>query len=104
MYAAPDLVAFGNRLVGAITRVVPAELAMIREINSGTRSLDVGATTSPEALTGVDRRHAFQLLTRGSPLLAAYRQGRGSAVKITDFLTQRQFRHTALYNELYRGR
>jgi DNA-binding CsgD family transcriptional regulator len=104
MYAAPDLAAFGNRLVGAITRVVPAELAMIREINSGTRSIDVKASTAPEALAGVDRRHAFQLLTRGSPLLASYRQGRGSAIKITDFLTQRQFRHTALYSEFYRGR
>lgn len=104
MYAAPDLAAFGNRLVGAITRVVPADLAMIREINSTTRSVDVNATTSPEALAGVDRRHAFQLVTRGSPLLASYRQGRGSAIKITDFLTQRQFRRTALYNEFYRGR
>ena len=104
MYAAPDLAAFGNRLVGAITRVVPAELAVISEVNSGTRSLDVSATTAPEALAGVDRRHAFQLFTRGSPLLAAYRQGRGSAIKVTDFLTQRQFRRTALYNDFYRGR
>ena len=104
IHAAPDLTVFGDRLVRVITRVVPADVAMTREINSRTRSLDVTATTSPEALTRVDRRHAFELLTRGSPLLAAYRQGRGSAVKITDFLTQRQFRRTALYNELFRGR
>lgn len=44
-------------------------------------------------------RHAHE-----SPLIRAYRRGRGSAVKCSDFLTRREFRATGLYNEFFRPR
>jgi DNA-binding CsgD family transcriptional regulator len=39
-----------------------------------------------------------------SPLLRAYRRGRGSAVKCSDFFTRREFHNTGLYNEFFRKR
>jgi DNA-binding CsgD family transcriptional regulator len=39
---------------------------------------------------------------RQSPMLKSYKRGKGSAVKVSDFITQRQFHRLGLYNEYLR--
>jgi hypothetical protein len=39
---------------------------------------------------------------RQSPMLKSYKRGGGSAVKVSDFVTQRQFHRLGLYNEYLR--
>lgn len=55
-----------------------------------------------EALGVRDGDRTFARHMGDLPTFKGYRRGKGSAVKLSDFVTSRQFQQTGLYNEFYR--
>lgn len=100
IYELSDVPALKRRLMHALPGVVPADQIMLMESDL-VRQRSV-ALTDPPNLIAPRLLEAYGRHVADSPLLKAYRRGKGSAVKYTDFLTQRQFRRTALYNEFFR--
>jgi DNA-binding CsgD family transcriptional regulator len=100
LYAIRDSRAFATHLTAALPTVVPAEVTAYNEINRQRRRIEVVMHPADADFPG-----SMQIFTQHMgehPLFAAYQQGQGSAVKISDFLTRSQFRHTGLYNEFFR--
>jgi DNA-binding CsgD family transcriptional regulator len=100
LYVLRDLPAFHTNLLATLPQVVPTELTAYTEFDAHTQRLTGTMFPAPTEFAAIGP--AFVRHIREHPLFAAYRQGRGSAVKISDFLTQRQFQRTGLYNEVYR--
>lgn len=99
-YTIVDVGAFAQYLVGALQHVVPAESVSYNEIDPSTRRIAwvrMPPATFPEA------EQVFGRFMMEHPTIA-YRQRTkiGEALKISDFLTAREFHRTALYNEYYR--
>ena len=100
IYAFADVAALKTRLMTALPGVIPADSIMYIETDLKTKK-STGLVDPPDCLTPKHLRIYGQFVGE-SPLLKAYERGKGSAVKYSDFLTQRQFRRTALYNEFFR--
>lgn len=80
---------------------VPGDLAVCVEIDP--RSRRVSWTPELEPVLGlVDARGIFARHMGDLPSFGSYRRGEGWASKVSDFMTQRQFHRTAIYNEFYR--
>jgi DNA-binding NarL/FixJ family response regulator len=93
--------AFPQQALSALAEAVPADVSAYNEVNPQTRRIRVVGV--PEELrfasdVEIWARHMHEHPTLGH----TQRTGDGSAHKISDFLTQRQFRRLALYNEVYR--
>ncbi len=95
-----DLTSFPARALTALGRLVPADLIAYNEINPEYRRV-VGQAIPPEPVPP----DAAEILARHldeHPMISYYRQSRnGRALKISDFLGQRQFHRLGLYHELY---
>ena len=101
LYEVGGLNVFRNRVVRIITSIVPGDLTVYAEVD--LRGRKVALNQEAEAGLGLrDGSRVFAAHMGDLPLFTAYRRGEASAVKISDFLTQRQFHRTALYNEFYR--
>jgi DNA-binding CsgD family transcriptional regulator len=102
LYDLQELPAYQQRLVARLPTVVPCDVVTYCENNFRTKE-SRGFADRPESFDAeaarVYGRHAHE-----SPLIRAYRRGRGSAVKYSDFLSRREFRATGLYNEFFRPR
>jgi DNA-binding CsgD family transcriptional regulator len=99
LYELADVVTLRQRLLRTLPALIPSDRVAVFEFGrpygiSG-ESLPGGAFSSELA-----RLHARYLPE--SPMLAAYQRGDGSAIKLTDFLTQRELRKRALYTEYLR--
>lgn len=101
LYEVGGLPEFQRRVVRALPRIVAGDLAFYAEVDPRRRTV----AWNPEMTTGLGLRDAerrFATHMGQLPLFRSYRRGAGSAVKISDFMSQRQFRRTAIYNEFYR--
>lgn len=101
LYELDGLDGFRTRVVRALPVVVPGDISVYAELDMRRGKV----TWNPDAVMSFRLRDApevFAAHMRDLPLFKSYRRGAGSAVKISDSLTQRQFRDTAIYNEFYR--
>ena len=107
LYELRELPSFQSQLIARLPMVVPCDVAIYCENNLKTkesRGLESrGFADQPVPFEGeaarIYGRHVHE-----SPLLRAYRRGRGSAVKYSDFLSRQAFHRTGLYNEFFRPR
>lgn len=99
--AAQTLDEFVSILPGAITRVVPADVVTVSEVNLQRNR--VGWHYQPADLPLLELRPVYEACMRDDPLLRWYADGDdGRAVLGSDLATRRQLHATSLYNELYR--
>src|SRR5260370_20902753 len=99
IHGADDLEALRQRLPGAIATVVRADVTAYFEIDRRQRRLSI--TPHPGGALGASDEQAFARHMHQSPLFRSYRRAKGSAVKISDFLSLRQFQRLAPYNQLF---
>lgn len=102
LYELDGLPSFQKRLLAQLPTVVSCDLAIYCENNLRTKE-SRGFSNLPGAFDEQDAR-VYGRHVHESPLLRAYRRGRGSAVKYSDFFTRGEFHHTGLYNEFFRRR
>lgn len=101
LYATADRAAFPQETLRAVARVVPAEIYVHNEVDVQRQRLIVEVKPSDARFANdtqlwVEHMHEH-------PVLQTYRQiGDGSAYKISDFLSQREYHRLALYQEVYR--
>jgi hypothetical protein len=101
LYALGDLQTFRRRIVQILAAVVPGDVAVYAEIDP--RSRRVSFSPEIEPVVGLPDAAAIFARHMGDlPTFKSYRRGEGSATKVSDFMTHRQFHRTAIYNEFYR--
>jgi DNA-binding CsgD family transcriptional regulator len=99
-YAVRSRDAFSEHAITRLPVVVPAEIVSYNEVNLPRRRSVV--KVSPPGLLTPETLGAFERHVDENPLIAhSRRTGDGQALKISDFLTMRQFRRLGLYRELY---
>jgi DNA-binding CsgD family transcriptional regulator len=100
-YAVRSLDALSRHVISRLPAVVPSEITAFNEINLRRRRCVV--VSNPSELWTRERERLLERHIAEHPIAAHYsRTGDGRAVKISDFLTMRQFRRLGLYGELYR--
>ena len=101
LYAVGDVRTFTDRLATLLAGIVPADLTVYAEVDLRSRRVawnaDLDRALGWPAAQDTFARHMAEL-----PMFKRYRRGEGSATKITDFMTKRQFERTGIYNEFYR--
>jgi DNA-binding CsgD family transcriptional regulator len=101
VYGAHDLDGLVEYVLGQLPRLVRSELTAYNEINSRRHRI-VWRDEPSLASAFPEGREIFQRHMGDHPLIAHYERSRdGSARKISDFLTQRQFRDLGLYREFF---
>ncbi len=100
-YTFGDHQAFISNVVHGLPRLMPADLTAHCEIDpvakTSTNWLDRPEVDTPEA------QRTWESFMLEMPILAHYIEtGDGRALRITDFVSQRQFRQTGVYSEHYR--
>ena len=101
LYATTDLDAFPQQTLRALARVVPAEIYGYNEVDLQRRQL--AAELDPPEARFPDDALLWALHMHEHPVLRAYQRTHdGSARKISDYLSQRQFHQLPLYQEVYR--
>ncbi len=100
LYELGDVTALRRRLMSALPAVVPTDRVSVIESNPSLRQA-MGESVPGDAFNG-ELLKIYAEYVRQSPMLKAYKRGGGSAVKVSDFLTQRQLHRLGLYNEYYR--
>lgn len=101
-YGRHDLDGLVDHILRQLPKLVRSEVTAYNEINPRHRRI---VWREEPSLTTVfpDARAIFQQHMGEHPLIAHYQRSRdGSARKISDFLTQRQFRQLGLYQEFFR--
>lgn len=101
LYAIGDLATFGGRVISVLSTAVPGDLTVYAQMDLRRGTI----SWNPEATAAIGLSDGPQIYAShigDMPMVKSYRRGDGSAVKISDFVTQREFRGTALYNEFYR--
>jgi hypothetical protein len=98
LYALADIGTFRRRLLTTLPALVPADRVSVIESNPQLRQ---AAGESTGAFNGELQRVYGQYIPQ-SPFIQAYKRGQGSAVRLSDFLTQRQLHRLGLYNEYLR--
>jgi hypothetical protein len=95
IHSAPHLAAFSGMVFEVIGELVPNVLVSLDQLNIETGEVSHAASRlfSPETLAKVIE------LTPSHPVMPAAMPGLRGAIRITDCITQRQFRQTAHYNE-----
>jgi len=101
LYAVGDVRTFTDRLATLLAGIVPADLTVYAEVDLRSRRVawnaDLDRALGWPAAQDTFARHMAEL-----PMFKRYRRGEGSATKITDFMTKRQFERTGIYNEFHR--
>ena len=101
IYALLDLDTFREHVVRAIAKVVPAEVITYTEI--GRRGQPTVRVLHPARAVTSDLMRAFEHHRHEHPLIKHFSDNpHGRAAKISDFLTQREFRRLGLYDEFFR--
>jgi DNA-binding CsgD family transcriptional regulator len=100
-YGAHDLDGLVEYVLQQLPKLVRSDLTAYNEINPRQRRI-VWRDEPSLASVMPDGREIFQRHMSDHPLIAHYERSRdGSARKISDFLTQRQFRDLGLYREFF---
>jgi DNA-binding CsgD family transcriptional regulator len=100
-YAVRDHESFVSYLLSGITRLVPAILVGYAEMNPSAKTSLNRFHPGGIASTATDRE--WEAHMHEHPVLAHNRRtGDGRALKISDFVDQRAFRRSGLYNSIYR--
>ncbi|HLJ60761.1 MAG TPA: helix-turn-helix transcriptional regulator [bacterium] len=98
LYSIHDAGEFRERLLWALHSAFPADSISLTDVD--LRTHQVTGTIAPDI--PMDRTKFTQHAT-DHPVIAHYEQtGDGHALKISDFLTRRQFHRLGLYSEFYR--
>lgn len=102
LYAFRDLDAFRREVISEVRAVIPAEVIGWSEMwPSQTNSAN---WFSPEEINDPSRDRNWHRHMHEHPVLTQFlRTGNGSACKISDFLTRRQFHDLGLYSDVYRS-
>src|SRR5262249_50458643 len=105
LYDLADIGRFRRRLLTTLPALVPADRVSVIESNPRESNPDLrhaaGESLPSGAFNGELQRVYGQYMPQ-SPFIQAYKRGQGSAVKLSDFLTQRQLHRLGLYNEYLR--
>ncbi len=105
LYDLADIGRFRRRLLITLPALVPADRVSVIESNPQERNPELrqaaGESLPSGAFNGELQRVYGQYMPQ-SPFIQAYKRGQGSAVKLSDFLTQRQLHQLGLYNEYLR--
>jgi DNA-binding CsgD family transcriptional regulator len=103
LYSIVDLETFPVRVLTVFSRLIPAEICAYNEVNPTARRLSA-TLHPPESFDAFsDGLSIFaQHLHEHPPITYVQRTGDGRAMKISDFLTDRQFHDLGLYHEFYR--
>jgi DNA-binding CsgD family transcriptional regulator len=97
LYDLTDVACLRQRLLTTLTQLVPADRVSLIESNPKLKK-GSGESTPFGAFDG-ELAVAYGQYLHQSPMLKAYRRGDGSAVKYSDFISQRQLHRLGLYNE-----
>lgn len=101
LYQACALDAFGARVLAVLPAFVGCDACSYNEVNPGR--CQVAAQTAPDGFAFPGMAEAFQGYMGQHPLIGHYRATRdGRALKISDFLSLREFRRLPLYRDFYR--
>ena len=105
LYDLADIGRFRRRLLTTLPSLVPADRVSVIESNPRESNPELrqaaGESLPSGAFNGELQRVYGQYMPQ-SPFIQAYKRGQGSAVKLSDFLTQRQLHRLGLYNEYLR--
>jgi len=105
LYDLCDLDAFRTRALSLLSSLVPSDIISYNEINAPMQRIAGTAQPSLESWEAVlpDHQCIFEQHMADHPLIAHYhRTSDGRALKISDFLSQRQFHALGLYQEFFR--
>lgn len=92
---------FPQIALSTLAEVISADISAYNEVNPQTRQMQV--ISLPDELRFPDGLNLWLRHMHEHPTLThLLHTGDGSAHKISDFLTRRQFHHLALYQEVYR--
>ena len=99
LYAVPHLEGFQTHVLSALPRLFPVDTISYNEVNQSAKRNEVRRWPAlPSEYEPVFLRHMGD-----HPLIAHYHKTRdGRALRISDFLSSRQFHRVALYNEYFR--
>jgi DNA-binding CsgD family transcriptional regulator len=101
IYAHLDLDTFRDHVVRAISKVVPAEVITYTEV--GLRGRPTARVLHPARAVTSGVMLAFEHHKHEHPLIKHFSGNpHGRAIKISDFLTQREFHRLGLYEEFFR--
>ncbi|HEY83164.1 MAG TPA: helix-turn-helix transcriptional regulator [Dehalococcoidia bacterium] len=101
VYTLTDLSGYPGRVLSLVQRLVPCDIITYEMIDLRTAD-DTWVAQPPDAIPG-ELVPVFLRYLDQHPLVAHQQQtGDGRAVKISDFLTRKQFHRLELYNEFFR--
>ncbi len=101
LHAIHDVEAFARHVVAELPRLVPVNVAAWSEVNYRRPRMQYVMTPAEADFPGA--REAFARHLHEHPMIRHFRRtGDGSAMKMSDFLTQRQFHDLGLYQEFFR--
>jgi DNA-binding CsgD family transcriptional regulator len=100
LYAFADVAELRGRLLTSLPSLIRADRVSL--IESNPRLKQASGESAPAGAFDGDLARAYGTFLPQSPMLRAYKRGGGSAVKYSDFLTQRQLHRLGLYNEYLR--
>lgn len=101
-YAIQDLSSFKRHVLSGLQNLVPSEINAYNEVNLRTQHNEV-FYDRPEVMSLPHGDQIFDRHIPEHPLIAYSKRSRGhGAVKISDFLSAKQFHRLGLYNEFFR--
>lgn len=101
-YAIRDLDGFVAHVVSGLPKLVPADATVYNEYNFKRNRIVWQQEPANYAFPGSER--IWEEYSHEHPILNHFRRTKdGRAVKFSDFVSQRQFRCTGLYNEFFRS-
>jgi DNA-binding CsgD family transcriptional regulator len=102
LYALRDLRTFRSHVISAVPKLVRSEITTYNEVNCQSQQNAV-LTDPPEALDFPNSNQIFGQHIPEHPLIGYYaRSGDPRPLKLSDFLTRRQFHSLGLYTDFYR--
>jgi DNA-binding CsgD family transcriptional regulator len=104
VHARETLANFPRRSPEILSQLVPGELSAYNEVDLREGSVRVVAGHPLDMRVGSEMQAAFQPHVHEHPVIHRVRKGDPRPLKISDFLTARQFRRLGLYNEVFRPR
>jgi DNA-binding CsgD family transcriptional regulator len=99
--AVDELGAFPARALAGLEKLIPCDILSYNELE--LRQRRVLAISRPNGVFTADNFATFERLAPQNPLISHYaRTSDGRPLKISDFVSQRQFHRLELFQELYR--
>ena len=94
---------FPTHVLRTLKRIIPTEYSSYNKLNLHTHQSIPVLEPTPPILSEAESNQIFASYLHQHPVINYYgKTSDGRALKISDFLTQRQFHNLPLYNEFYR--